>query len=81
MKYTFINWSEVFCGIPQRSKLRPLLFNILVNDIFFFIEKLEYATLSVKIFCIHMIVSALKKIFDMKKIFDTKNILFWFRAN
>ena len=28
-----------------------------------------------------MIVSALKKIFDMKKIFDTKNILFWFRAN
>ena len=37
----YSNWSEVLRGIPQRSILGPLIFNIFISNIFFFIEKSE----------------------------------------
>ena len=41
MGSAYSNWSEVLHGILQRSILGPLLFNIFINDIFFFIGKSE----------------------------------------
>ena len=35
---TYSDYNELISGVPQASTLRPILFNLSINDLFFFIE-------------------------------------------
>ena len=75
----YSNWSKVLRGIPQGSILGPLLFNILINDIFFFIEKSEICNFADD----NTLYSCDRNLLRIKEnlTFDMKNILLWFRTN
>ena len=72
-------WNEIKRGVPQGSILRPLLFNVLINDIFMFIEKSEICNFADDN-TIYDCGKDLSNILENLK-HDMKILLKWFRIN
>ncbi len=73
------SWTPLLKGIPQGSCFSPFLFNVLMNDIFYFIEICDFAnyaddnTLDHTASTIESLKSSLQK--------DTTNAIKWFKEN
>ena len=77
--FSYSKWSEISRGISQGSILGPLLFNILINDILFFVEKSEICYFADD----NTVYSCGKDLAKIKQglICTMKNILKWFMLN
>ena len=75
----YSSWSELLSGVPQGSILGPLLFNIFINDIFWFVDKTEIANYADD----NTTYGAEKCIMTLLKCLegDTFSVLNWFRFN
>ena len=75
----YSSWREILSGVPQGSILGPLLFNVFINDIFYFLNKANIANFADDNtpYCIERDIMTLLVNLEA----DTFSVLNWFRIN
>ena len=76
---SYSSWRELLTGVPQGSILGPILFNIFINDIFFFLDKTSLANYADDntTYTVEKDIMTLLKTLER----DTYTVLNWFRFN
>ena len=76
---SYSNWLPLLSGVPQGSVLGPILFNVFINDLFYFVNEDDLCNFADDN-TLHKCASSLQEVIEALKL-DLQVILAWFEHN